>query len=274
MLESDMEQVKNIEQIFNLLWQDYQSINPDAQKIYDLIKARGEVIVNDHIALRTFNHPKVNIEILARPFIELGYSPAGEYHFEEKKLYAKHFEHPQADLPKVFISELRVELFDETTQQIINGLIDQMDSSICQKENFLVSGAPWQCSIEIYNKLKVVSEYAAWMAAYGFRPNHFTVLVNKLKTFNELSELNQYLKANGYKLNEAGGEIKGSASVYLEQSSTLAATIKHRFSDGELTIPSCYYEFAKRYEMADGKLYQGFVAKSADKIFESTDRGQ
>ncbi len=269
-----MEQVKQIEQLFNLLWQDYQTMNPDAQKIHDLIQSRGEVIINDHIALRTFNHPKMNIAVLAKPFIELGYVEAGDYHFEEKKLYAKHFEHSNTDLPKVFISELRLELLSQNSQSIILSLIDQMDSDLTKKTNFLVSGTPWQCSIEIYNQLKNESEYAAWMAAYGFRPNHFTVLVNRLNTFVDLSELNHYLKQNGYKLNDAGGEIKGSQSVYLEQSSTLAATIKHRFCDGELTIPSCYYEFAKRYEMADGKLYQGFVAKSADKIFESTDRGQ
>ncbi len=37
-------------------------------------------------------------------------------------------------------------------------------------------------------------------------------------------------------------------------------------------VPSCYYEFAKRYKDAKGKLYQGFVAASADKIFESTNK--
>jgi len=36
-------------------------------------------------------------------------------------------------------------------------------------------------------------------------------------------------------------------------------------------IPSCYYEFARRYEDKNGELYGGFIAKSADKIFESTD---
>ena len=35
-------------------------------------------------------------------------------------------------------------------------------------------------------------------------------------------------------------------------------------------IPTCYYEFALRYPDAEGKPYQGFVAASADKIFEST----
>ena len=41
---------------------------------------------------------------------------------------------------------------------------------------------------------------------------------------------------------------------------------------GAHSIPCCYYEFAKRYTQADGKLFRGFVAQSADKIFESTKR--
>lgn len=44
-----------------------------------------------------------------------------------------------------------------------------------------------------------------------------------------------------------------------------------KFSDGEFEIPGGFYEFAKRYELPNGELYKGFVAASADKIFESTD---
>ncbi|MEJ2595547.1 MAG: DUF1338 domain-containing protein, partial [bacterium] len=43
---------------------------------------------------------------------------------------------------------------------------------------------------------------------------------------------------------------------------------------GIFSIPSCYYEFARRYPDASGKLYGGFIAKSADKIFEITDNPQ
>ena len=68
--------------------------------------------------------------------------------------------------------------------------------------------------------------------------------------------------------------MKGSKEVCLEQSSTLANNIEVEFEDGKLTIPACYYEFAKRYPMKNGELYQGFVAASADKIFESTKQGQ
>ena len=45
------------------------------------------------------------------------------------------------------------------------------------------------------------------------------------------------------------------------------------FAGGERhVIPTCYYEFALRHRDADGRLYEGFVAKSADRIFESTHR--
>lgn len=38
-------------------------------------------------------------------------------------------------------------------------------------------------------------------------------------------------------------------------------------------IPSCYYEFARRYpDPRTGRVYDGFVAASADKIFESTNK--
>jgi hypothetical protein len=67
-----------------------------------------------------------------------------------------------------------------------------------------------------------------------------------------------------------GGEVKGDIIVKLEQSSTMANKATVRFPDGEAEIPSCFYEFAKRYPLDCGNLYSGSVAASADKIFEST----
>ena len=122
--------------------------------------------------------------------------------------------------------------------------------------------------------LKKESDYAAWVAAIGYRPNHFTVYLNHLSQFKEVSELNSFLKEHGFKLNASGGEVKGSREVYLEQSSTLADSVEIQFTDKKMVITSCYYEFAKRYTLPDGNIYQGFVAKSADKIFESTNQGQ
>ena len=51
----------------------------------------------------------------------------------------------------------------------------------------------------------------------------------------------------------------------------MAGILPVKFKEGTFEIPSCYYEFARRYPDHDGNLYSGFIAKSADKIFESTD---
>ncbi|MCB0343139.1 MAG: DUF1338 family protein, partial [Bdellovibrionales bacterium] len=61
-----------MEQLFGDMWDDYLKLNPLAQKVYRLFTERGEAVVNDHIALRTFNLPKVNMDRLAKVFVENG----------------------------------------------------------------------------------------------------------------------------------------------------------------------------------------------------------
>ena len=52
----------------------------------------------------------------------------------------------------------------------------------------------------------------------------------------------------------------------------MADKIEIDFGDRKELVPSCYYEFAKRYLDQNKQLYQGFVTSSADKIFESTNK--
>jgi hypothetical protein len=266
--------IKTLPALLDKMWKDYVEINPLAQKVYDLLAKDDEQILNDHIALRTFNHPRLSIDVVAKPFLESGYKYMGDYHFTEKKLYAKHFEHTDEKMPKIFISELLLEQFSPELNKIINRLVNEIPAGKENEFDFISAGRPWKVSTKDYQDLLKESDYAAWVAAFGYRPNHFTVFINALKKFSDINILNEYLKSNGFKLNSSGGEIKGSKDVCLEQSSTLANNIEVSFSDGKLTIPACYYEFAKRYPMQNGKLYQGFVAASADKIFESTNQGQ
>ncbi|MEX0981299.1 MAG: DUF1338 family protein, partial [Bacteroidales bacterium] len=110
-----------------------------------------------------------------------------------------------------------------------------------------------------------------WVAVYGYRANHFTISINHLNQFNSIQKVNEFLKENGFRLNSSGGEVKGTPEQLLEQSSTLADTISVEFKEGTSEIPSCYYEFARRYSDKNGQLFSGFIAGSADKIFESTD---
>lgn len=268
-----MSQPSAIQQLLHKMWVDYCALNPAAKKIYDLLSAEGEEVLNDHIALRTFNHPRLGIRSLARHFEKYGYVEKGEYHFTEKKLYAKHYENvDDTALPKIFISELELEKVSPLIRDTLSGLVDKIPDSLIAQEEFVMCGRPWDMSHQTFEALAKESEYASWVAAHGFRPNHFTVNVNHLRKFQDLPKLNQFLVSKGYTLNKSGGEIKGTPADYLEQSSTMSSEIPVRFSDGVFNVPGCYYEFAKRYPLTDGKLYQGFVAKSADKIFESTNK--
>jgi hypothetical protein len=261
-----------VNQTLNRLWKNYTEINQQAGAIHRALDVRGEKIENDHIAFRTFDAPQINIDSMARFFLSLGYEEKGVYDFPIKKLRAKHYEHPDLHQPKIFISELKLRQFSKSLQNILQGLIHQIPKQLPQQEDFLLAGVAWNpISWCTYLDLQKESEYASWMAAFGFRVNHFTVFFNSLKTFDSLGILNTFLKKNNFALNNSGGEIKGSKEEYLEQSSTLAYPVEVPFSDGKKTVPGCYYEFAKRYFLPNGKLFQGFVAASADKIFESTD---
>jgi hypothetical protein len=258
--------------IFEKLWEIYTSQNPAVQQVHDLFIKEGERVVNDHIAFRTFDDPRIGIDVLAKPFLANGFVEKGQYHFEEKKLFARHYEHEtDPEAPRVFISELLTKNFSDFLQQTLKKVISQVPVSQSDSDDLIFSGRSWEKpSFEVYNKLKEESEYAGWVYVFGFCANHFTVSVNYLKKYDSIEKVNSLLKTNGFLINDAGGEIKGTPQELLEQSSTKAGIVKIDFVEGSYDIPGCYYEFARRYPDESGKLYSGFIAKSADKIFEST----
>ena len=264
----------SIQSLFGALWDEYITTNPPAKYIHDLFTSRGENVINDHVAFRTFDHSSMDLDVLASVFVKYGYVAKGAYHFGLKKLYAKHFEHPNPLMPLVFISQLKTKEFPHEVQQIIQRLVDQVPPGFTRDESFIYSGRPWHVTYNDYQRLKEVSEYAAWMSAFGFRANHFTISINHLKGFTGISQVNDFLKTQAVELNTSGGETKGSPEVFLEQSSTIAYNKEVEFPEGKFIIPACYYEFAFRYQKPDGKLFRGFVEGSADKIFESTNKGQ
>jgi hypothetical protein len=261
------------EVIFDKLWNSYSTHHPSVQRIHDLFTQSGEEVQNDHIAFRTFNDPRINIEVLSKPFIAAGYEEKGQYVFEAKKLFAKHYEHvSDSKAPRVFISELKVEEFSDFLQNTIKSAIDKIPVEMLKSDKLIFSGNLWGTpSYEIYEQLRQESEYAGWLYVYGFVANHFTVSVNGLQTLDSVEKVNSFLKKNGFQINDSGGEIKGTPAELLEQSSIKSEMIPVDFEEGSFEIPGCYYEFARRYPDKDGQLYSGFIAKSADKIFESTD---
>ena len=259
--------------IFSQLWLDYTDKNPYVKKIYDLFISENENVVNDHIAFRTFSDSRVNVDVLSKIFINAGYVEKGQYKFEQKHLFAKHYEiENDSSAPRVFISELITEDFSPFLQKKVKELVDAVSPKLLLSDELILSGRTWEKpSFNIYEELRKESEYAAWLYVNGFTVNHFTVSVNALKKFDTVEKVNNFLKKNDFIINDAGGEIQGTPAELLEQSSVKAAVVPVEFIEGTFDVTSCYYEFAKRYPDSDGKLYSGFIAKSADKIFQSTD---
>jgi Domain of unknown function (DUF1338) len=264
----------SLEELLQKLWIPYANLNPQAGRIHSLLESRGEKVINDHIALRTFALPGYTVDDVAKPFVAQGYVESGRYVFADKHLTAKHWQHPDLRWPKVFISQIEIKKLTPGAQSILLGCLNQAnphrDLPLC------LAGRLWNLRQAEYEALARESEYASWLAAWGFIANHFTVAAHTLKSFASLRELNVYLTAQGFTLNRAGGWIKGSPAEGLEQSSTMAPNRKVAFKDSAIDVPSCYYEFAWRYPLPgggrDGELFQGFLEKSADKIFESTHR--
>ncbi|MCF8295657.1 MAG: DUF1338 domain-containing protein [Bacteroidales bacterium] len=263
----------NYQAIFDRLWVDYRLQNPAVEKVYNLFESEGEQVINDHIAFRTFQDARVGVDVLATPFLKAGYQQKNEYFFAEKKLRAVHFEHESDELaPRVFISELLWKEFSPEFQAIIEKTLDKIKLDEINADELIYAGVIWgSISHEVYEHLRKESEYAAWLYAFGFRANHFTISVNHLKKYTEVESVNTLLKEHGFRINDSGGEIKGSKSIYLEQSSIKSGFVPVNFIEGTIETPGCYYEFAKRYPTENGKLYGGFVADSANKVFESTD---
>lgn len=259
----------SVSALFSQLWKQYVAVTPSAARIHHLL-GQGEPLINDHIAIRTFDLEPVCLQQLAQHVIALGYHEGGDYQFAAKKLHAKHFEHPDPSHPKIFISELETRHFSPWLQHTVASLVAQLAPHLLTHADVLTSGRGWQLSFETYQALQKESEYAAWLAAWGFRANHFTVSVNHLSHYTTLDAVNHQLEHAGFTLNSAGGTIKGAPDTLLEQSSTMADHASVQFSDGSHCIPSCFYEFARRYPQPDGTLFSGFVPASADKIFEST----
>ena len=152
-----------IEDFLIKMWKDYSELNPHIIKVLQLIKNKEpNKIINDHIALRTFNHKKINRHILSKYFVENGYKPIEDLFFTKKKLKATYYIHSDPSLPRIFISELLLENFSDSLQQIINKKIEEIDNELISNPIFLSSGIPWNpIDFETYKNIQKESDYAS-----------------------------------------------------------------------------------------------------------------
>lgn len=262
-----------IENLFQKLWEPYYRQNPQVPEIYRLIQERekSETLYNDHIALRTYQHPRVGLDVLAQSFTALGFVERESFHLTDKHVFAKYYTHPSGQWPRVFISELLLDSVSGAARELIDDLVQQVPQELIDKKQLVYSGRPWSVSHQDYLRLLEESDYASWMAAHGFQMNHATLSVNALQTFETLEELNEFLKSHGFTLNgqDEGREIQAATDVegrvILKQASVIAREVPVEFSDGTFDVPACYYEFLQRFHG-----YDSFDPGSASKIMEST----
>jgi len=109
-----------LDYILGALMRRYQERVPDVQAIIDVMVKQGLIanaaaIENDHIAFRTMGVKNLGIQSLEKIFLHYGYQKMERYFFAEKKLNAYWYAPPSPELPRIFISELRVgDLSEET----------------------------------------------------------------------------------------------------------------------------------------------------------------
>lgn len=256
------------------LWKDYRKITPTIIKVKHALNLNGYNEFCDHIAFRTISTSNVSskkncvnnfgLKKIRDYFLNLGYNTEKYYHFKEKHLRGVHLE--KKDYPKILISEILLNKCSPLLKQTLLEAFKQQT----KETNILIAGRNWKVNYKTYKILKKESEYAAWLYIHGHRVNHFTINVNYLKGYS-IENVCAKLKTCGIKLNNFGGLIKGNEKLGLKQACTMADEIFVIFDDLKypIEIPSCYVEFAERFVLKN-KMFEGFIAESADKNFLST----
>ena len=288
--------IEILEGVLNGLMTRYRERVPDVQAILDRMVQNGLIntvaeIQNDHIAFRTMGVENLGITSLEKIFLHLGYKKMDRYHFPTKKLSAYWYAPPKPHFPRIFISQLMVDQLSDQNNAIIHSYTNEVTQdpvdllnldNPAEVDDFLHKPL-WRTPTWLdYQALSRESEYAAWVIYNRYYLNHFTISVHKLPDgFNTISQFNNFLEKNGFKLNDSGGKIKTSRDGLLIQSSTVAEMIDAEFasSEGEgpviQKISGSYVEFAERRLInpdgdMNGERRDGFEVGNADRIFEST----
>jgi hypothetical protein len=289
-------------ELFDRLWSRYRERVEYVRRYEEVISQHQAQFVNDHIAFRTIagQAPLTGIASLSRIFEALGYRAAGLYHFDDKALFAMHFQHANGEFPKLFISELQAWKLPKQAQDIIartlashqpplplatlNDLanVEQRDGDARRQLLASVVGAieqlPWEAPVkQDVLQLNEYSQYGAWVLVHGYNVNHFTSLINshRVEALNDIEKTAAALRAAGVPMK---AEIEGAAGSKLRQTATNAVTINVPVRDPSgpavMAWTYAYFELAERGEVDDGRgqrrRFEGFLGPQATQLFEMT----
>jgi hypothetical protein len=256
--------------LFDSLWARFRATAPTALKVHEALEAINGRVVIDHVALRTLNVGPVPLAVLSRVLADIGFVAFDEYAHPGRPVYSVAFRPLKPGLPKIFLSELMVERLSVPSRRILQGLLEHADFPPALDERLFHSGVHWGAiDAASYSTLADESDYAAWFASQGFTPNHFTALVNDLPAIPSIDEVIELAQQMDVEISQVGGLIKGSALTGLQQAATEPERLEYLTSDRRvLQVPGSFYEFALRYPLADGKLYEGFLTQTTERHAE------
>ncbi|MDX6769378.1 MAG: DUF1338 domain-containing protein [Elusimicrobiota bacterium] len=284
--------------LFDALWERYRERVSYARVYQELVARHGGVFQNDHVAFRTFaaQNPWSGIAALSRPFEALGWRAAAAYDFPDKRLTSVHFAPPSPELPKVFVSELRVWELSPAGRRIAlaaaskaRGALSDGDLAELARADALPAprakalggrlvahfGRPWPAPARSdAEALERESQFGAWVLLHGHAVNHFTSAIHAhgVDALGDIEKTVAALKAAGVPMKPA---IEGEPGSRLRQSSTEAVVLPTEMRAGRKTVRApwtyAYFELAER-PLIDGRRFEGFLGGQATNLFEMTRR--
>ena len=291
--------------LFDNLWERYRGRVIHVQRYEKMIRDHGGNFVNDHIAFRTIasQHPATGISTLSRLFQALGYAPKACYEFPDKHMASIHMAHPNANFPKLFITELKTWELSEPARRIITGTLKSHrpafpDAGLAKlrnadenssKENTLLlkslirlfNELPWKLPRKRdVIELEKETQFGAWVLLNGYEVNHFTASVNShgVDGLNDIEKTVDALKKAGVPMKK---EIEGERGSLLRQSSTesvvLPFWVKGKDRKEKLNWTYAYFEIAQRGfftnpQTGRSERFEGFLGAQATHLFDMTKR--
>lgn len=289
--------------LFDTLWQRYRGRMEYARKYEEMIALHGAKFRNDHIAFRTIalEKPALGIFCISRIFEALGYRPIACYEFPDKSLSSIHFEHPNPEFPKLFITQLRTWELSHPSQKIIQKVLknhgrrlsDEIISALYnlnqsseeerKKLLRLCSSYFEKLSWSLPQKEQVLTlnqetQFGAWVLVNGYDVNHFTALVNShgVPALDDIEKVVTEMRNCNIPMKK---EIEGDRGTKLRQSSTESVVIDIKVKEGSkiVQIPwsYAYFEIAERpffKNSVTGNMerFEGFLGAQATNLFEMT----
>jgi len=290
-------------ELFDTLWVRYRERMDYVRKYEDIVQAHGATFVNDHIAFRTLatDKPPLGLFAISRIFEALGYSTANCYEFPDKHFSSIHYQHPNPQFPKLFITQLKTWELSPRGRSLIQkslkthrpllsdanlaSLLNLEQDSPAERTRLLrvmvqyFQELPWDLpQRKDVQELDKESQFAAWVLVNGYDVNHFTASINShgVPSLDDIEKTVAAMRSAGIPMK---AEIEGERGTKLRQSSTEAVVVPVAIRENTRTIEIpwtyAYFEIAERPLLKNpvtGQMerFEGFLGGQATHLFEMT----